>query len=924
MVARAIGLVLQLVWRGVVMVARAIGVVLLFVWRGVVMVARAMGLVLQLVWRGVVIVARAVGVVLQLVWRGVVMVARAIGVVLQLVWRGVVSVGRAIGLVLVLLWRGVSFAGDVTSIMLTHLLLGTTASLRLLGRGIALTAQTAGVALGYLWLGVAGALGLLLVGSGVVAKAMLWTLMVAWPPVSSTSSSCCCGKALVRSAGRSGAALVFLRNAALTVLDHLRFGLYTAGLPVVWTLARLRNGLLLSLRGLVFSPFYAARVVVIAFRAAGDVVRLVVWVGRNRKGVSAMSDFNLERERLVSLVVTMLVLFLGVSVAVRVFWPEPPEPTVDVVHWVTGHLYFGPDLPGTADKFNETGPTTKSGKPIVVKVYNAPSSEGARDLLSRVAGPGAVEQRLGGRRSELPDPTIVTPSGAHWLVTVNDKAGRMVVDPENARSIARAYIGIVTFRDMAVCLGWPDKEIGYADILALRESPDGWEGYTCADGDPAPAGSWGKKPLLAFTDPRTSSTGRAVLIALYSIAAKKSPAELTPIDVSNPKVVDYVKDFQRLIDHYIIGTTVLNTKIYQGPRYGHFFLMPEDNLIHLKDGTARAIIGLDKTTAPPVKQPMVMIYPKEGSMARNNCACVVNADWVTEEQAEAAEKWIDFILADEQQRGLMESGFRPTARLTLNDSASKIHSGYGLDPMKPTKELDPATVDPKAAAAIDASWDDVKRPGIVTFVVDTSGSMLGAKLQHTKDGMEGVIEAMPRNNQVGFLTFGDEINNVIPVAPIDDNQYLISEAVHKMRARGETALYDAIKKGIEMADAAEGDEGAIRAVVVLTDGRANEGRTRLDDLIEMEANEKEIVEYSGMEDGLPPLDEVGRRVNKEDVIGTELAVKPVHPIQVFFIGIGEEADLEVGRIISKATGAEFQGVREKDLAEVIEELNGYF
>ena len=243
--------------------------------------------------------------------------------------------------------------------------------------------------------------------------------------------------------------------------------------------------------------------------------------------------------------------------------------------------------------------------------------------------------------------------------------------------------------------------------------------------------------------------------------------------MSNPKVVDYVKDFQRLIDHYIIGTTVLNTKIYQGPRYGHFFLMPEDNLIHLKDGTARAIIGLDKTTAPPVKQPMVMIYPKEGSMARNNCACVVNTDWVTEEQAEAAEKWIDFILADEQQRGLMESGFRPTARLTLNDSASKIHSGYGLDPMKPTKELDPATVDPKAAAAIDASWDDVKRPGIVTFVVDTSGSMLGAKLQHTKDGMEGVIEAMPRNNQVGFLTFGDEINNVIPVAPIDDNQYLI-------------------------------------------------------------------------------------------------------------------------------------------------------
>ena len=128
-----------------------------------------------------------------------------------------------------------------------------------------------------------------------------------------------------------------------------------------------------------------------------------------------------------------------------------------------------------------------------------------------------------------------------------------------------------------------------------------------------------------------------------------------------------------------------------------------------------------------------------------------------------------------------------------------------------------------------------------------------------------------------------------------------------MRARGETALYDAIKKGIEM-----------------TDGRANEGLTQLDDLIRMEANEKTIEEFSGMEDGPLPLDERGRRVNKIDVIGTELALETAHPIQIFFIGIGEDADLEVGRIIANATGAEFQGIREKDLASLIGELPGYF
>ena len=42
-----------------------------------------------------------------------------------------------------------------------------------------------------------------------------------------------------------------------------------------------------------------------------------------------------------------------------------------------------------------------------------------------------------------------------------------------------------------------------------------------------------------------------------------------------------MKEFQELVDHYMPGTIPLNTKIVQGARYGHFFLMPEDNLVSL-------------------------------------------------------------------------------------------------------------------------------------------------------------------------------------------------------------------------------------------------------------------------------------------------------------------------------------------------------
>ena len=70
------------------------------------------------------------------------------------------------------------------------------------------------------------------------------------------------------------------------------------------------------------------------------------------------------------------------------------------------------------------------------------------------------------------------------------------------------------------------------------------------------------------------------------------------------------------------------------------------------------------------------------------------------------------------------------------------------------------------------------------------------------------------------------------------------------------------------------------------------------------------------------VDEGGTPVSKSDLIGTELAT--ASNVQIFFIGIGADADLDVGRVLAEATGAEFQGVTEEDLANVLAEFSGYF
>ncbi len=612
-------------------------------------------------------------------------------------------------------------------------------------------------------------------------------------------------------------------------------------------------------------------------------------------------------KRLTRAIILVLIFATIGGILFRFLWPGGERLTI--VHWTTGHLMRTGLLPEMAAEFNRTVHRTRSGKRIEIKVIYYGSSEQAEDLLSRVTRGVPVDRNR-------PNPTIVTPSAAHWLVPVNHAAGRTIVDLKTAKSIARAFIGIVTYQEMAECLGWPDKKIGYADIVALRNDPLGWAGYPCAKAE------WGQRPLVAYTDPITSSTGRSVLFTLYAIAAGKAPDQLTVSDVRDPKVVDYVKQFQKLVDHYMIGTTVLNTKIHQGPRFGHFFLMPEDNLIHLYEGTERAFINGVKVSAPPIEQPMVMMYPKEGSMARNNCAGIVQASWVTEDHGEAAHKWVDFLREDDQQRAFMKAGFRPATNLPLSRT---ISGKYGLDPTQPTIEFNPALIDPKVAAAIDDAWEDVKRPAIVTFAMDTSASMQGDKLTQAKDGMIRALDSMAKNNQIGFICFDSEVTTRIPVGQLQRNRFTIANTLKGLQAQGGTALYDAIKTAVEITDGAPGDENAIRAVVVLTDGQANRGATALHDLIQLMSNsEIPIQEFRGFQEDQTAIDEQGRPVNRKKIIGTTLSMETNHSVQIFFIGIGEDADMEVGRMLAEATGAEFQGTTQKDLAGVLEEFSKYF
>ncbi len=90
-----------------------------------------------------------------------------------------------------------------------------------------------------------------------------------------------------------------------------------------------------------------------------------------------MSDFNLTRQRMLSLIATPWVIGIAGSLVAWIFWLAPLEPTVEVEHWATGHLMREGEnirlLPVMAEQFNRAGHRTQAGTRIVVKVHNVPS-----------------------------------------------------------------------------------------------------------------------------------------------------------------------------------------------------------------------------------------------------------------------------------------------------------------------------------------------------------------------------------------------------------------------------------------------------------------------------------------------------------------------------------------------------------------------
>lgn len=512
-----------------------------------------------------------------------------------------------------------------------------------------------------------------------------------------------------------------------------------------------------------------------------------------------------------------------------------------------------------------------------------PLAEGERPIFvhgevgsSGTVAQGIINALIAPNNANVAKPTIFSPSVSHWLALVNFQTGRQVFDLADSppTALAPVVMAIWESRLKAIQEKTGSQEVGWEELLAVLNSPNGWADYNIP-GDRTTV-------YYGHTDPFVSSTAISTLIAEFYASARYNSGEpnlrrLTMAHVNDSEVQQGVRDIEELIRHYSSRTTEFKEYIAQGPNYLDFVALEENDLIYINQG---------KTEYKPPEK-LVALYPKEGTFWHEHPFAIPLTDWVTPEQREAAKVLTEFIRGEEVQKKVLESGFRP-----VNPNVAigyPISPELGVDPNQPTTVLE--VPDPEVVAAVQASWQFVKKQADVLLVIDTSGSMAGDKIDQARTAARVFVENMPAQNRVGLVRFDSEVYPLVPIASAEGNRAQILQQIDSLQPEGDTSLYDAIEQAIQILTEARGaEDDRIQSVVVLSDGQDTSSRQSLQIVIEQINASR------------------GDR----------------NPVVVIPVAYGGDADINALNSIARASATRVQSGDPENIQRVLEIISSYF
>jgi Ca-activated chloride channel homolog len=453
----------------------------------------------------------------------------------------------------------------------------------------------------------------------------------------------------------------------------------------------------------------------------------------------------------------------------------------------------------------ETRRPLVDGRCVDIQVYRVASGE-AEAALARgwdASSDGA------------PEPDVWSPAATTWVKLLEfDRAaaGLPKIVPPGTPSILQSPLVIAMPKPLAEAMGWPAKDIGWADIFDLAQDPLGWAKY----GHP----EWGRFKL-GKTSPLVSTSGLHALIATYYASGGRA-------DGSAPeaRTLSLMRAVENSVVHYGDAVSTYLKDLLacddrgQAQKCVSAIAIEEKQVYDYNRGNPASLVPEPSGVVPNV--PLVAIYPREGTLIADHPYVVLTID---DQKVRAANAFLAYLQSPETQARFQRAGLRDYNRVP----GPEISKANFLDPGKPTA-IYPLPV-PAVLNDIQASWTGLRKSARVLLVVDVGASMgdrapnsSKTKLDVAKEAASAALDGFAPDDSVGLWSFSSSTGadppyrEIVAPAPISQQRAFLRHEIEALQPQGQRkALYTTLEAAVASMRARY-ESGKINAVVVLTDG----------------------------------------------------------------------------------------------------------
>jgi Ca-activated chloride channel family protein len=407
-------------------------------------------------------------------------------------------------------------------------------------------------------------------------------------------------------------------------------------------------------------------------------------------------------------------------------------------------------------------------------------------------------------------------------------------------------------------LGWDNRRVGWAEIAAA-------------------AGQ--KKFSYGMTDPSTSNSGFSALVGIASaLTGSGSALDAAAIAAVAPQLKEFFS-----AQTLSAGSSGWLSEAYQRRARGEDPGAKVDGLVNYES------VLLSVNAANVLPEPLTLIYPNDGVVTADYPLTLLNA--ANSDARGSHERLSEYLRSPEVQKRISEV----TSRRPANPQVQ-------LDPRFTVRDLVELPF-PGSQTAVDglitAYFDQLRRPSRTLYVLDTSGSMQGERIESLRQAVVGLTGAdssltgkfskFHGREQVTLLPF-----NGVPLAPQqfsvtgDAELGQIKAAAQQLSATGGTAIYSSLRAGYDLLRTqAASDPDRFTSIVLMTDGENTSG--------------DEFADFSAFHKGLEG----------------SLRGVPVFPVL-----FGESASDEMRQVATMSGGKVFDA-RTRTLSDAFKEIRGY-